>query len=197
MLKKQFLETKYTHSSNIWLTSELKNLHFPSVPLSLPACFNLRIQLSRSAGKHCGRVGSTISKFPSPDCIPFWSKVLEEALTTLSGCVLDIFSVAATLLLPFTCSMTEFPGSVFTIPWLLSCEFSDFAGEDWLVEALFGPCETTLGLWAGFEEIVPEVKVFFVVEEGDDKRFVMFAFPMLSFLLCFFSLSFSPLKRIT
>ena len=64
-----------------------------------------------------------------------------------------------------------------------------------MVEALFGPCETTLGLTAGFEEIIPEVKVFFVVEEGDDKRFVMFEFPMLSFFLCFFSLSFSLLKE--
>jgi len=81
---------------------------------------------------------------------------------------------------------------------LLNCEeFSNFAGEEWFV-ALLDPCVLRAGLVVVFEGVVTEVffaEVFFAVEEGEDKRVAIFAFPELSFFLCFFSLSFSPLTE--
>lgn len=183
------IETNYcTHSNNMWLTSELKNLHFPSVTPSLPACFNLRMQLSTSAGKHRGRFGSSASDIlPSPDCTPFGSEVCSE----VSACVPGAFSVVVTLLLPLT--IPETPGSVFTLPWLLTCgEFCNFAGEEWLATMPFVPCVPTAGLEVVFEGVV--ARALFAEEEGDANRFTIFALPKLCFFLCFFSLSFSPLK---
>ena len=179
---------KGTHSSNIWFTSELKNLHFPSVMPSVPACFNLMMQASTSVGKHCGRLGSVISdELASPVEIPFWSVELSKE----SLFVTEAFSsVVTALLLPFT-----MPGSVLTMPWLLCCnEFCTFCGEELFTVTLFVPCDAPV-VNVVFEETVTEV--FFVEEDGEDSMFMMFAFPKLSLFLCFFSFfsfSFSLLK---
>jgi len=69
------------------------------------------MQLSTSAGKHCGRFGSDVSdKLPSPGWIPFWS----EALSEVSACITEVSSAVTAPLLPFTIAGT--PGSDFTIP---------------------------------------------------------------------------------
>ena len=179
---------KGTHSSNIWFTSELKNLHFPSVMPSVPACFNLMMQASTSVGKHWGRLGSAISdELASPVEIPFWSVELSKE----SLFVTEAFSsVVTALLLPFT-----MPGSVLTMPWLLCCdEFCTFCGEELFTITLFVPCDPPV-VNTMFEETVAEV--FFAEEDGEDSMFTMFAFPKLSLFLCFFSFfsfSFSLLK---
>ena len=72
---------------------------------------------------------------------------------------------------------------------------SCFIGEGWFATTLLVP--GVLGLDVAFKGVVPEVLfvVLFAFEEGDDNNVAIFALPKLSLFLCFFSLSFSPLKK--
>ena len=129
----------------------------------------------------------------SPDWIPFCSVVFTE----VSAGIPEVFSVAIVPLLLFT--MGEAPGSVLTAPWLLSCEeLSCFTGEEWMATTLLVPCVFKEGLEVVFEGVAATVffaKEFLALEEGEDNRVAIFALAELSFFLCFFSLSFSPLKK--
>ena len=152
------------------------------------------MQLSTSVGKHWGRFGSVTSpEVAIAGWIPFWSREEGEELTPLSGGALPVFSVNATLLLPFT--KVEVPGSVLTAPWLLTCgALGNFSGDKWFVTAPFVPCEIKLGVVEEFKEAVVKVREVFAVEE-EDELFELLVFPILCFFLDFFSFSFSPLKE--
>lgn len=72
---------------------------------------------------------------------------------------------------------------------------SCFIGEDWFAKTLLVP--GVLGLEVTLKGVVVDVLfvVLFAFEEGDDNNVAIFALPKLSLFLCFFSLSFSPLKK--
>lgn len=67
-----------------------------------------------------------------------------------------------------------------------------------MATTLFVPCVFKEGLEVVFEGVVATVffaKEFLALEEGEDNRVAIFALAELSFFLCFFSSSFSPLKE--
>lgn len=170
---------KSTYSNNMWLTAGLKNLHFPSLLPSAPACFSLKIQLSTSVGKHWGRVGSGNSGIlTSLDWIPFW----REAFWEVSAKVPDIFSTLIEPAVPLGSS-----------PSLLNWEvFSCLTGDEWLDTTLFVACALPFALEMRFEGVAPGLflmPAFFAEEDGDDSSVEIFPPARLSFFLCFFSLS--------
>ena len=177
--KKILLVRKFTYSNNMWLTAGVKNLHFPSLLPSAPACFSLKIQLSTSVGKHWGRVGSGNSDIlTSLDWIPFWS----EVFWAVSADIPDMFSTLVAPAVPLGSS-----------PSLLNWEvFSCLAGDEWFDMTLFVACGLPFGLEMRFEGVAPGlflIPAFFAEEDRDDSNVELFPLARLSFFLCFFSLS--------